>query len=60
MLSLTVADLGTKEEILELRLSSWFRLAETWKAIMLLDEADVFLEDRKHGELQRNCLVSGE
>jgi hypothetical protein len=60
MLSLTVADLGTKEEILERRLSSWFRLAETWKAIMLLDEADVFLEDRKHGELQRNCLVSGE
>ena len=59
MLSLTVADLGNKEEHMEERLSTWFRLAENWNAIMLIDEADVFLEERKAGHLQRNCLIAG-
>jgi len=44
----------------EERLSDWFRLAETWGAVMLLDEADVFLERRNRGDLARNSLVSGE
>ncbi|KAI1746508.1 P-loop containing nucleoside triphosphate hydrolase protein [Xylaria castorea] len=40
LLSLTCADFGTAEEAMERRLSSWFRLAESWGAVMLLDEAD--------------------
>ena len=35
------------------------RLAETWNAIILIDEADVFLEQRTTNELVRNGLVSG-
>ena len=59
LLSLTVADLGNEEQRIEQRLSTWFKLAESWKAIMLVDEADVFLEERVPGDLQRNCLVAG-
>ncbi|KAL6716593.1 hypothetical protein ACLMJK_006160 [Lecanora helva] len=58
LLSLTVADLGSSEELMEKRLSTWFRLAESWGAIMLIDEADVFLEERVPGDLRRNCLIA--
>lgn len=44
---------------MEERLSKWFRLAEIWNAVMLLDEADVFLERRQLNDLKRNSLVSG-
>lgn len=44
----------------ERTLSKWFRLAEIWGAVMLLDEADVFLEKRTISDLQRNSLVSGQ
>lgn len=44
----------------EQQLSKWFRLAELWGAVMLLDEADVFLEKRSMSDLQRNSLVSGQ
>ncbi len=30
----------------------------TWGAILLLDEADIFLQDRDYTSLQRNALVS--
>ena len=33
-------------------------LAVAWNAILLIDEADVFLEQRSVQDLQRNCLVS--
>ena len=59
LLSLTVADLGSSEELMERRLSTWFRLAEFWRAIILIDEADVFLEERVPGDLRRNCLIAG-
>ena len=35
-------------------------MAAKWNAIILLDEADVFLEERRPNELQRNSLVSGK
>lgn len=37
----------------------WFQLAEKWGAVMLIDEADVFLEKRVTADLKRNSLVSG-
>ncbi|RFN54455.1 p-loop containing nucleoside triphosphate hydrolase [Fusarium flagelliforme] len=58
LLSLTCADIGTEDKEVEERLSDWFSLAETWGAVMLLDEADVFLERRNRGDLARNSLVS--
>lgn len=60
LLSLTCGDFGTDENTVEQRLSKWFRLAELWGAIMLLDEADVFLERRQLTDLKRNSLVSGK
>lgn len=36
----------------------WFKLATLWKAVLLLDEADVYLESRLSGDLTRNSLVS--
>ncbi|KAI1411098.1 P-loop containing nucleoside triphosphate hydrolase protein [Hypoxylon sp. FL1857] len=58
LLSLTVADIGTKEELMETRLSDWFSLATKWEAVLLIDEADVFLEKRGLSDLARNSLVS--
>lgn len=60
LLSLTCGDIGTNEVMAERTLSKWFRLAEIWGAVMLLDEADVFLEKRTISDLQRNSLVSGQ
>lgn len=59
LLSLTCADFGTDEEAMEQRLSKWFKLAESWGAVMLLDEADVWLERRMISDLKRNTLVAG-
>lgn len=59
MLSLTCADIGTDEVEMENHLSTWFRLAEKWGAVMLIDEADVYLEQRSKNDLKRNSLVSG-
>lgn len=58
LLSLTCGDIGTDEKDMEDKLSKWFRLAEIWNAIMLIDEADVFLEKRATSDLRRNSLVS--
>lgn len=45
---------------MEEQLSKWFRLAEKWGAVMLIDEADVYLERRQITDLKRNSLVSGK
>lgn len=59
LISLTIADLGTKEDSIETQLTSWFALAQRWRAILLLDEADIFLERREHKDIARNGIVSG-
>jgi SpoVK/Ycf46/Vps4 family AAA+-type ATPase len=43
---------------LEGQLSRIFKTASHWNAILLLDEADVFLEQRSPDHLTRNSLVS--
>ena len=35
-----------------------FELGKRWNCVLLLDEADVFLEERTLTDLQRNSLVS--
>lgn len=59
LLSLAVANLGIHEVDIERRLEQWFTLATNWKAVLLIDEADIFLEKRKHGRMKQNSLVSG-
>ncbi|OHE98999.1 ATPase [Colletotrichum orchidophilum] len=54
----TAGDLGTDPETLESKLSDIFNRAVEWDAILLLDEAHIFLQDRDYDNLQRNALVS--
>ncbi|RKL44118.1 hypothetical protein BFJ72_g3851 [Fusarium proliferatum] len=57
LLALTVADIGTVETLVEGELMKWFDLAEAWNAVLLVDEADIFLERRQNRDLARNGLV---
>ncbi|KAF3003190.1 hypothetical protein E8E13_009476 [Curvularia kusanoi] len=57
LLSIAVADLGYYTHEIEVKLLQWFRRANDWDAIVLLDEADVFLAQRSD-DLQRNSVVS--
>lgn len=54
----TCGDIGTDPEQLEERLEGIFDYAVTWGAVLLLDEADIFLQDRDFANLERNALVS--
>ncbi|GAB1312437.1 hypothetical protein MFIFM68171_02647 [Madurella fahalii] len=58
LLALTCGDIGTEEVQIELKLRYWLQLAHKWGAVMLIDEADVFLERCQDGDLKRNSLVS--
>lgn len=51
-------DLGTNSSTLDGRLSRILDLASTWRAVLLIDEADVFLERRSLNDMERNSLVS--
>ncbi|KAH8792357.1 AAA family ATPase [Hyaloscypha sp. PMI_1271] len=54
----TCGDIGTVPEEVEGYLESVLNLGKTWQCIVLLDEADVFLEQRSLEDLRRNALVS--
>ncbi|KAI0401355.1 hypothetical protein F4802DRAFT_580426 [Xylaria palmicola] len=54
----TCGDIGTEPELVEMYLESVLHLGKTWGCVVLLDEADVFLEQRRLEDLQRNALVS--
>jgi SpoVK/Ycf46/Vps4 family AAA+-type ATPase len=54
----TCGDIGTKPEDVEQYLESVLHLGKIWGCVVLLDEADVFLEERSLKDLQRNALVS--
>jgi SpoVK/Ycf46/Vps4 family AAA+-type ATPase len=58
---ITCGDIGTEATEVEKNLKQHFELAQMWNAVLLLDEADVFLQSRDNdgGSLQRNSLVSG-
>ncbi|KAI0506425.1 ATPase [Xylaria bambusicola] len=54
----TCGDIGTKAEEVEKYLEVVLLLGQTWGCVVLLDEADVFLEQRSFSNLDRNALVS--
>jgi len=56
--TVTVGELGTSAHTLEETLKRVLDLAASWKAIILLDEADVFLAQRDNKDIVRNGLVS--
>lgn len=57
--TVTSGDLGENAAAVERALFDALELATGWNAIVLIDEADVFLEQRSSHDLQRNSLVSG-
>ena len=54
----SAGDLGTDPRTLEKELQNILDIAHSWGALLLLDEADVFLEKRSIHDIHRNALVS--
>lgn len=59
LMTLTVSDIGTNPAYIEQNLAHQFRTAKSWGAVLLIDEADVFMERRTSSNLVRNSLVAG-
>lgn len=55
---MSAGDLGLDPRQVESKLQGILDMCTRWNAILLLDEADVFLEERSLHELERNKLVS--
>ncbi|KAK4245454.1 Fidgetin-like protein 1 [Corynascus novoguineensis] len=56
--SVTCGDVGTRPEAVKNYLNSVLHLGQKWNCVLLLDEADVFLEQRSLSDLNRNSLLS--
>jgi hypothetical protein len=56
---LTSSDIGTDPNEIEANLTKHFKRARSWGAVLLIDEADVFMERRSTADLTRNSLVAG-
>ncbi|KAI1333970.1 hypothetical protein F5Y15DRAFT_430214 [Xylariaceae sp. FL0016] len=54
----TCGDIGTTPTGVEHYLETVLYLGKIWDCVLLLDEADVFLEERSVSDLHRNSLVS--
>ncbi|GES86064.1 P-loop containing nucleoside triphosphate hydrolase protein [Rhizophagus clarus] len=55
--TISIGELGTDAKDLEKELRKIFEMAHVWKAIILIDEVDIFLERRSAHEIKRNALV---
>ena len=56
--SLGAGELGSFADDVDDKLADVFELCSRWKAVLLLDEADVFLEQRTTADMERNKIVS--
>lgn len=54
----SLGELGTDPGELESSLTQILSVASRWNSVLLLDEADIFLEKRSTENLQRNALVA--
>lgn len=54
----SVGELGMDSRTLETELNKILDIAHSWGAVLLLDEADIFLEKRTIQDIHRNALVS--
>jgi hypothetical protein len=55
---ISAGDLGLDPRCVETKLHDVLEMCTRWHSVLLLDEADVFLEKRSLHELERNKLVS--
>lgn len=53
----TMGELGATAQSLEHRLGEVLELCSEWNALVLLDEADIFVEKRTSSDLTRNAMV---
>jgi hypothetical protein len=58
LISLTCSHIGVDPEKVEGKLRLWMVKARRWGAILLIDEADVYLEERTAHDFDRNSLVA--
>ncbi|KAH6874048.1 hypothetical protein B0T10DRAFT_588244 [Thelonectria olida] len=58
LFQITCGDLGSTAKDVEAALQMNFALANRWGCILLLDEADVFLAERRRDDFIRNGLVA--
>ncbi|KAI9733878.1 MAG: hypothetical protein M1834_002533 [Cirrosporium novae-zelandiae] len=56
--AVTAGELGSNANDIEKRLSTILEIVAKWKAVLLLDKADVFLEQRSNHDLERKKLVA--
>ena len=57
--SISIGQLGTSPDALEEKLGEILDLCQRWDSLILLDEADIFLEKRsKESSLERNAMCS--
>ncbi|KAJ7856346.1 P-loop containing nucleoside triphosphate hydrolase protein [Mycena leptocephala] len=54
----SAGDLGTTSANLDRALTKIFNMVPVWDAVVLIDEADVFLEERGTADLERNAMVA--
>jgi hypothetical protein len=62
LLVISSGELGTTVSEIDQNLTMFLQYAALWKAIILIDESDVFLEARMTGvsnRLEQNSLVAG-
>jgi len=55
--SCSVGELGTSARELERSLADILEMCKLWEAVLLIDEADIFLEQRSKNDIQRNAMV---
>lgn len=59
LLPLSLGRIGTTAQEIQRRLTETFQLADQWDCIILIDDADVLLEERSVADMQRNSVVTG-
>jgi hypothetical protein len=55
---MNAGDIGDNALVVQKSLNQNFKLAHRWGCVMLLDEADVFLQARDKHDMKRNAVVS--
>lgn len=58
--TMNAGELGSYTNEIEESLQRILDLCAKWRAVLLMDECDVFLEERSAHDLDRNRLVSGK
>lgn len=58
LLQIACGDMGTSPSEVEKSMNSILRLGQRWDCVVLLDEADTFLEQRTSQDIERSALVS--